>query len=337
MILIDGSQGEGGGQMLRSALTLSLVTGQAFRIKNIRAGRKKPGLLRQHLTATKAAIEIGHADAKGAELGSQELEFRPNGIHPGNYSFAIGSAGSCTLVFQTVFPALMLADGESSLVCEGGTHNPFAPCYDFIANSFLPQIEKMGCHVTTQLDRHGFYPAGGGRFSATISPSKNFSPLELRERGELISQRLDILLANIHAKVGWLEKQRFCRKTEWTDEDCHIVDIKDPVGPGNAMIANLNYENVSVNFISLGERNRRSEAVADSLARSIKQYTKRTAPVCEHLADQLLIPMALGAGGVFRTGRLTQHTLTNIEIIQRFLDVKIDILSKQETEITVTS
>src|SRR5688500_5627223 len=127
MITIDGSEGEGGGQILRTSLALSLVTGQPFRIVNIRAGRKKPGLLRQHLTAVQAAIAIGDAVADGAEIGSQELVFRPEGIRAGEYRFAVGTAGSTTLVLQTVLPALMLANGPSRVVLEGGTHNPFAP------------------------------------------------------------------------------------------------------------------------------------------------------------------------------------------------------------------
>jgi RNA 3'-terminal phosphate cyclase (ATP) len=164
MITIDGSYGEGGGQILRTSLALSLVTGKPFSINNIRAGRKKPGLMRQHLTAVNAAAEIGSAAIKGNRIGSQEFTFEPEMIKPGNFHFAIGSAGSCTLVFQTILPALIIAGGPSEIILEGGTHNPFAPPFDFLAKAFLPVINRMGPKVDAVLEKPGFYPAGGGRF-----------------------------------------------------------------------------------------------------------------------------------------------------------------------------
>src|SRR5262245_17125561 len=170
MIIIDGSSGEGGGQILRTALALSLVTGTPFRIQKIRAGRPKPGLLRQHLTAVQAAVEVGSASASGAELGSQELSFWPGKVRAGAYRFAIGPAGSACLVVQTVLPPLLLAGGPSSLVVEGGTHNPFAPPWDFLARAFFPLLQRMGARVSTTLERHGFFPAGGGRLRVEIEP-----------------------------------------------------------------------------------------------------------------------------------------------------------------------
>lgn len=187
MIKMDGSQGEGGGQILRSALSLSLCTGQAFRIENIRARRKKPGLLHQHLTAVLAARAVGGAEVVGAELGSQTLEFRPGKVRPGRHRFAVGTAGSATLVFQTILPPLMTADGPSFIELEGGTHNPLAPPFDFLTGSFLPLIERMGAAVQGRLERPGFYPAGGGRFEASIEPAGSLGRLELMERGPIVS------------------------------------------------------------------------------------------------------------------------------------------------------
>ena len=161
MITIDGSYGEGGGQILRTSLALSLVTGKPFSIHNIRAGRKNPGLMRQHLTAVNAAAEIGKAAIKGNSIGSQAFTFNPETIKSGNFHFAIGSAGSCTLVFQTVLPALMISGGPSEIILEGGTHNPFAPPYDFLEKAFLPVINRMGPRVDAVLEKPGFYPAGG--------------------------------------------------------------------------------------------------------------------------------------------------------------------------------
>ena len=171
MITIDGSQGEGGGQILRTSLALSLVTGQPFRMERIRAKRQKPGLLKQHLTAVEAAKTVGCAEADGASLSSQTLEFRPGPVTPGNYRFAVGTAGSATLVLQTVLPALLTASGHSTLTLEGGTHNPMAPPFDFLARCFLPLIRRMGPSVELELRRHGFFPAGGGQLHAALTPT----------------------------------------------------------------------------------------------------------------------------------------------------------------------
>src|SRR5262245_12662687 len=183
MIVIDGSEGEGG----RTSLALSLVTGQPFRIERIRAKRQKPGLLRQHLTAVEAAKAVGCAEVAGAEMKSQTLEFRPGAVAPGNYRFAVGTAGSAKLVLQDVLPALLTASGRSTLTLEGGTHNPLAPLFDFVARSFMPLIHKMGPSVELALQAPGFYPAGGGRFHARIEPAKRLSPLALNERGVIQS------------------------------------------------------------------------------------------------------------------------------------------------------
>ena len=179
MIRIDGSFGEGGGQILRTSLSLSLATGKAFRIENIRAGRERPGLLRQHLTAVLAAAEVGGAEVNGATLGSAALTFSPDRIRPGDYRFSVGTAGSGTLVFQTVLPALMLASEPSRIVIEGGTHNSAAPPFDFLARTFLPLLERMGPKVQLQFERYGFYPAGGGRFCAEAWLRPLLDPMKL--------------------------------------------------------------------------------------------------------------------------------------------------------------
>ena len=179
MITIDGSKGEGGGQVLRSSLSLSMVTGQPFRIKNIRAGRAKPGLLRQHLTCVRASEAVCNATVEGAELGSKEIVFRPGAVQPGLHTFAVGTAGSAMLVLQTVLPPLMLATETSTVTVEGGTHNDHAPPFDFLEHAFVPLLRRMGARVDLILDGYGFYPAGGGRVVATISPAGALSPLHL--------------------------------------------------------------------------------------------------------------------------------------------------------------
>src|SRR5262245_16129236 len=182
-VTIDGAEGEGGGQLLRTALSLALVTGTPFRIERIRAGRRKPGLLRQHLTAVHAAAQIGRARVSGAELGSHSLSFEPSEIEPGEYEFAVGTAGSATLVFQTLLPALLKGRAPSRVGVEGGTHNPFAPPFDFLARTFLPILELMGASVKVRRERCGFYPAGGGRMTFEIDPCPTLRPVTLLHRG----------------------------------------------------------------------------------------------------------------------------------------------------------
>jgi RNA 3'-terminal phosphate cyclase (ATP) len=168
MIVIDGARGEGGGQVLRTALALSLVTGQIFRIDNIRAGRARPGLLRQHLTCVNAAVEIGGAEALGAHLGSTSLTFRPGSVRPGSYRFAVGSAGSVGLVLQSVLPALLVTPGAFQLDIEGGTHADSAPPFEFLASAFVPALRRMGASIDIELLRFGFFHGGGCQ--ETLSP-----------------------------------------------------------------------------------------------------------------------------------------------------------------------
>src|SRR5581483_5211147 len=178
MLTIDGAAGEGGGQILRTALALSIVTGTPFRIERIRARRARPGLLRQHLTAVNAAAELSGASVTGAEQGPATLTFAPGKVRPGGFEFKIGSAGSATLVLQTVMPALLVGSMESRIALEGGTHNPAAPPFDFLEKSFLPFINRMGPAVEARLVRPGFYPAGGGRIEVKITPAERLMPID---------------------------------------------------------------------------------------------------------------------------------------------------------------
>ena len=218
MLTIDGTFGEGGGQILRTALALSLVTGKPFRIENIRAGRRNPGLLRQHLTAVNAATEISHAEVTGAAIGSRELTFAPGSVVSGVYSFAVGTAGSTTLVLQTVLPALLVASGKSKVILEGGTHNPFAPPFDFLEKSFLPLVNRMGPRVTAELERPGFYPAGGGRMSVTVEPVIALQRLDLQVRGEVLDRRARAVVANLPISIAERELNVIARKMSWPRE-----------------------------------------------------------------------------------------------------------------------
>ena len=324
MITIDGSYGEGGGQILRTSLALSLVTGKPFSIHNIRAGRKKPGLMRQHLTAVNAAAEIGLAAIEGNRIGSQAFTFEPEMIKPGNYHFAIGSAGSCTLVFQTILPALLIAGEPSEIILEGGTHNPFAPTFDFLEKAFLPVINRMGSRVDAILEKPGFYPAGGGRFKVSISPA-GLNRIDLLERGNIIHKTARASVANLPVKIANRELKVIREKLEWSGELLKAVNVENSQGPGNILTVEIESDNITEVFTGFGEKGISAEKVAKRAVKAVQEYLAFNVPVGRYLADQLLIPMALAGGGKFRTFSPTQHTTTNAEIIKKFLDVDIAI------------
>ncbi len=321
MVTIDGSYGEGGGQILRTSLALSLVTGKPFSIHNIRAGRKKPGLMRQHLTAVNAAAEIGLAAIEGNRIGSQAFTFEPE-IKPGNYHFAIGSAGSCTLVFQTILPALLIAGEPSEIILEGGTHNPFAPPFDFLEKAFLPVINRMGSRVDAILEKPGFYPAGGGRFKVSISPA-GLNRIDLLERGNIIHKTARASVANLPVKIANRELKVIREKLEWSRELLKAVNVENSQGPGNILTVEIESDNITEVFTGFGEKGISAEKVAKQTVKSVQEYLAFNVPVGRYLADQLLVPMALAGGGKFRTLSPTKHTQTNVEIIKKFLDVEI--------------
>lgn len=323
MITIDGSEGEGGGQILRTSLALSLVTGRPFRMERIRAKRQKPGLLRQHLTAVEAAKTVGCAEVDGAALNSQTLEFGPGPVTPGNYRFAVGTAGSATLVLQTVLPALLTASGRSTLTLEGGTHNPMAPPFDFLERSFLPLIQRMGPSVELELKAPGFYPAGGGRFHARIEPVKRLSPLVLMERGTVLGRRARAWLSKLPAEVANRELAAVREELRWQPAECAVEAVASPKGPGNALVLEVQAEHVTGVFTGFGERGRPAEDVAREAIEAAKAWLAAGVPVDEYLADQLLLPLALAGGGGFRTTKPSLHSTTNAAIIQRFLPVPI--------------
>ncbi len=337
MLTIDGSFGEGGGQILRSSLALSMVTGTSFRIEKIRAGRKKPGLMRQHLTAVQAAAEISRAEVAGADIGSLCVEFRPGAVQPGSYAFAIGTAGSTTLVLQTVLPALLTASAPSYLRFEGGTHNPFAPPLDFLAQSFLPLVNRMGPTVSAMLERPGFFPAGGGRFTLEIVPSTRLQAFDLNTRGEVTARRARAIVAGLPREIGEREIQSLRERTPWDDACYAIEEVRDSRGPGNIVMLEIEAEHVTEVFTGFGEVGRPAEAVATHALQAYQRWFKADVPVGAYLADQLLLPMALAGGGSFTTLPLSRHTTTHIELVRRFLDVDVTVkrLSRDRCEVCI--
>jgi RNA 3'-terminal phosphate cyclase (ATP) len=323
--ILQISGDSGGGQLLRSSLSLSLATGQPFRMTNIRGKRSKPGLMRQHLTCVKAAAEVCDACVDGAELGSVELVFRPGKVVGGDYSFAIGSGGSTTLVLQTLLPALLHAEKPSTLRIEGGTHNPMAPPFDFIEHCYLPVIQSMGVKASAALERHGFMQAGGGVITAEIHPIKKWKKLKLIERGDSVETFGRVLHAHLHRDIAEREITTASQLLEWPADQFELRYATGSAGPGNAILLGARFSNVCEIMTGIAQMGKSAESVATGAAKGLRSYLASSAPVGAHLADQILLPMALSGSGVFHTLSITDHTRTNIALIEQFLPVKFTV------------
>lgn len=323
-ILIDGSQGEGGGQILRSALGLSMVTGRPFRIDHIRARRSRPGLLRQHLTCVDAATRICSAQVEGARIGASTLEFTPGKVKAGQHAFAVGTAGSAALVLQALLPALLSADGASELLLEGGTHNPAAPPFDFLEHAYAPLLARLGARLDLELQRRGFFPAGGGRFLARITPPSSWQELHLEDNRGPVQRSATALLSALDHGIGERELAQLRKRLQLSEADCRLLGENQPSGPGNALVLLHRGPQLCEVFTGFGERGVSAEKVALKVAEQSLHYQRTGAATGPFLGDQLMLPMALGAGGSYTVSELTGHMRSNAEIIQRFLPVQIE-------------
>ena len=323
MIQIDGSEGEGGGQILRSSLSLSIWTQQAFRIFDIRANREPPGLKRQHLTAVKSAAEICNAEVVGDHIGSRELIFRPGRLNSRNYSFNIATAGSSTLVLQTVLPPLLMGAEPSSVEIIGGTHNRGSPPFDFLERAFVPQLQRMGADITLQILRFGFYPRGGGQIRCEIRPER-LLPLQLHERGALEQISADAYIAALPMNIAERELNTIGESLDIPREHLHLQGLPNDMGPGNAVTITAEFANVTEVFTGFGERGVLAESVAKGAASEAREYLEAIAPVGEHLADQLLLPLALAGSGSFVATKITDHLRSNAKVIAKFTERRIE-------------
>lgn len=323
MLVIDGSQGEGGGQVLRTALGLSLLTGTPFRIEDIRANRSPPGLRKQHVTAVRAAAQVGDAEVSGADVGARTLTFAPRLVRTGEFRFAVGTAGSCTLVLQTVLPALMLQERPSRLVLEGGTHNPMAPPFDFLARVYAPLLERMGPRLSLTLERPGFYPVGGGKLVAEVTPAPRLRGLELLERGGVVSTKATAIVCHLPAHIGERELDVVRRKLGWGPACHELRDDDRALGPGNALLLEVETRHARELVSAFGERGVRAEDVARGACKELKRWLDADVPVGEHLADQLLLLLAIAGEGAFRTLPLSGHAATQIDVMGLFLPAKV--------------
>lgn len=327
---IDGSSGEGGGQVLRTSLALSAITGTPFRITDIRKHRARPGLARQHLTAVRAVAAACGAEVRGAELNATELTFSPGPLRPGDHHVAIGTAGSTGLVLQALLYPLLRADRPSRVVLEGGTHNPLSPPFDFLVTCLAPALDRMGFGLRLTLERHGFYPAGGGRIVAEVTPPTSTRPLDWTTRGALRTIQPRVLLSRLPASIAHRELTELAAALDLGRPVGGIVQVQEPVGPGNALHVEVACEHATALFTGFGDKGVSAEQVARTVAQEVASWLRAEVPVDAHLADQLLLPMALAGGGVFRTTEPSLHTLTNAAVIERFLPVRFELARRDD-------
>lgn len=318
-IAIDGASHEGGGQILRSALALSVVTGKPFRITAIRANRPKPGLMRQHLAGVDALAAISGATVTGAAPGSAELTFRPGKPRGGEYRVPVGTAGSTVLVAQALLPALLAADAPSEVVIEGGTHNPHAPPFEFFAETFLPALRAMGAEVEASLEAYGFYPAGGGRVRLRVQPWRTRTPFVSGLCSDApVSLSAYALVANLPERIA--ERELACLRDavpSLGESDCAVLPVPS-VGPGNLLGVRFTRGGSTTVLSRPGERDLPCERVAKSVAAQTLRLVESPASVGEHLADQLLAPMAMAGGGSFVAAGITPHFEANAEVVRKF-------------------
>ena len=335
---IDGAAGEGGGQVLRSSLTLSILTGRPLYITNIRANRSKPGLSHQHLTALKAASAICDASLEGAKLHSKEVRFTPGKILPGKYKFDIRTAGATSLVLQTVFLPLALAEKSSNLTIRGGTHVMWSPTFDYLEAQWLHFIAQIGLDAKLTLKNAGFFPKGGGTIYTSIRPGGMITPLNLTQRGQLIRIRGNACLANLDIDIARRMKLQALRKLQPICRDTKIKTVKIPSpNPGACITLTAQFEHGRCCYTALGKKGKRAEWVADEAAENILDFIQADGAFDEHMADQIMLPLAFADGpSAFSTNKITQHLLTNASIIQQFLPIKIMVHGEEGGSGTIT-
>jgi len=325
-VLIDGSTGEGGGQILRTSLALACITGKSLHIENIRAARRNPGLAKQHLSCVRAVCQICGGQCRGDALRSRMLDFHPGPVQSGDFRFDIGSAGSASLVIQTVLPALFLADKPSAVTVTGGTHNPMAPPFDFLSETFLPAIAAAGFRGNCKLIKHGFYPAGGGKITFDVQPWQKSTDriIDLCEPTKEPQIHARIYTAKLPPHIAQRQR-KLLLQSKLNIRNVEHIEVTDSDGPGNcAMIRLCSGERTTV-FTAFGMRGKRSEEVISEVVGLVEDFLASGAAVDRFLADQLLIYMAMAKAGSYTTNELSSHLQTNMEVIKKFLPVNFSV------------
>jgi RNA 3'-phosphate cyclase len=337
MIEIDGSEGEGGGQILRSALALAILTGKPFKLVNIRARRKNPGLAPQHLACVRAAANIASAQYKGGQIGSAVLYFEPGTCKPGKYALGVHTAGATALILHSIYLPLALSGGESVVTITGGTHVMKAPCYHFLETTWAAYLKRMGIEIELELAKPGFYPRGGGEIRAVIRPCAGVRPLSLTTCPELTTAGGFAAVADLPVSVSKMMSRRMAHQLKKVDVESHIPQQEWENGPGAVAAVLFRQAPVPPLFFALGERGKPAEVVANEAAEEAVNFKQSGCPVDPHSADQILLPLAFAAGrSEYRVSEVTQHLLTNIDTVRRFVDRPISCDGSVGTSGTVT-
>lgn len=327
ILRVDGAQGEGGGQVLRTALALSAIRGMPVEVHSIRARRKNPGLQAQHLTAVSALAQICGAAVDGAALGSRELQFAPGPIQGGEYHFDVGTAGSTALVLQAILLPLALAPSPSRVVLTGGTHVPWSPSVHYVREVWFPVLGKMGVSADLELLRWGFYPKGGGRVRVAIEGGARLRPVTLVSRqGALRLHGLSVV-ANLARGIAERQRDQALRRLEGEGRQADIALVEaEAAGAGSFLILMADAGGVPAGFSAVGERGKPAERVADEVVDPLFGFLKGDAACDPYLADQVILPMAL-AGGTSRltTSRVTPHLLTTVQLVRQALGCPVEL------------
>ncbi len=324
---IDGSYGEGGGQILRTALALSVILKKPFSIHHIRSRRKNPGLQAQHLGAAEASARITDAKTEGVKFGSQEIVFIPQRMLPGDYQFEVKTAGSVTLILQAIFLPLCMANERSELTLVGGTHVPWSPSFHYFSEVLLPTLQWMGVSAEAAIEKWGFYPRGGGKIQLKIHPVHELKPICLADRGSLKKVRGISAISNLPKHVAERQREqalkRIQRELKVGAEITTLYDVPSN-GRGSFLFLLVEYEKTFAAFSSLGAIGKPAEKVADEAVDSLKDFMESEGCLDPHLADQLAPFMVMARGNSsFSTSRVTEHLLTNLWVIGHFLKVKV--------------
>ena len=326
---IDGAMGEGGGQVLRSALSLSLLTRQPFRLSRIRAKRDRPGLRPQHLAAVKAAARVSSAEVRGDRVGSEKIEFIPGTVQTGDYFFDIGTAGATSLVLQTLLLPLALAPSTSRITIRGGTHVPWSPCFHYLDRQWRPFLNDVGIPFDLTMTMAGFYPQGGGELQAQIPGGARPKPLKLTERGPLRSIRGLSAVGNLPREIAERQRRQALRRLHrlLPDREPEVVVEELPAASrGTVLLLLAEYDLGQACCFALGARGKRAERVADEAVDALVAFLRSDGSVDPWLSDQLLLPLAVADGpSELRTSEVTEHLLTNAEVIRLFLPVEIGV------------
>ncbi len=337
MLTIDGSHGEGGGQVLRTSLTLSILTGQPVEIVQIRNGRSKPGLLPQHLTAVRAAAKICNADVQGADLHSQALRFTPRSApQAGAYTFDVaqaakgGSAGAVCLILQTVLLPLVRAEGTSQVTLRGGTHVAWSPCFDYLKRVYLPTLARLEIAAKVHIRKWGWYPLGGGEIVATVQglgPGATWDGLDLRRRGSLLRVRGISASSNLPKHIRTRQEHAALHALRARGVNARLDALDAPSkGQGTVVFLWAEFDQVQAGFTSLGERGKPAERVAEEAVEGLLRYLEGDAALDRHLADQVVLPLALAnSSSTFTTEAVSQHLLTNAWVVNQFLPDRVRV------------